>query len=66
MSVGTVSMVKITKKPLKSIVKDRQFTDDSMYSFLAEVESVVNSRSLTDVNVVLDNSEALTPNHFLV
>lgn len=66
MSVGTASMVKITKKPLKSIVKDRQFTDDSMYSFLAEVESIVNSRSLTNVNVVLDNSEALTPNHFLV
>ena len=59
-------MAKITKKPLKSIVKDRQFTDDSMYSFLAEVESIVNSRSLTNVNVVLDNSEALTPNHFLV
>lgn len=66
MSVGTASMFKITKKPLKSIVKDRQFTDDSMYSFLAEVESIVNSRSLTNVNVVLDNSEALTPNHFLV
>ena len=66
MSVGTASMAKITKKPLKSIVKDRQFTDDSMYSFLAEVESIVNSRSLTNVNVVLDNSEALTPNHFLV
>lgn len=66
MSVGTVSMVKITKKPLKSIVRDRQFTDGSMYSFLAEVESIVNSRSLTNVNVVLDNSEALTPNHFLV
>ena len=66
MSGGTASMVKITKKPLKSIVKDRQFTDDSVYSFLAEVESIVNSRSLTNVNVVLDNSEALTPNHFLV
>lgn len=66
MSVGTASMFKITKKSLKSIVKDRQFTDDSMYSFLAEVESIVNSRSLTNVNVVLDNSEALTPNHFLV
>lgn len=64
--MGTASVVKITKKPLKSIVKDRQFTDDSMYSFLAEVESIVNSRSLTNVNVVLDNSEALTPNHFLV
>ena len=66
MSVGTASMGKITKKPLKSIVKDRQFTDDCMYSFLAEVESIVNSRSLTNVSVVLDHSEALTPNHFLV
>lgn len=66
MSVGTASMAKITKKPLKSIVKDRQFTDDSMYLFLVEVESTVNSRSLTNVSVVLDNSGALTTNHFRV
>ena len=50
MSGGTASMVKITKKPLKSIVKDRQFTDDSVYSFLAEVESIVNSNQLPLIN----------------
>lgn len=50
MSGGTASMVKITKKPLKIIVKDRQFTDDSVYSFLAEVESIVNSNQLPLIN----------------
>lgn len=60
------SMVQITKKVLKSIFEDRQFTDDSMYTFLTEVESVVSSRPLTSVSDTIDDSEALTANYFLI
>ena len=47
------SMVKITKKALKLIVRDRIFIDEALSSFFTKVESIINSRPLTasdDIN----------------
>ena len=60
------SMVKITKRALQSIVKDRCFTEEALLTFLLEVESTVNSRPLTPVSDDINDYEALTPNHFLI
>ena len=46
-------MVKITKKALKLIVRDRIFIDEALSSFFIKAESIINSRPLTasdDIN----------------
>ena len=60
------ALVKLTKRSLKAIVKDRLFTEDALATFLTEVESVLNSRPLTPVSDDLEDFEALTPNHFIL
>ena len=60
------SLVKSTKKALKTVVKDRLLTDEALQTFLTEVECTVNSRPLTSTSSDLDDYEALTPNHFLI
>ena len=59
-------MVKVTKRALKTIIKERTFTDDTLYIIMTEVESTVNSRPLANVSGNIDDYEALTPNHFLL
>ena len=66
MSGAMESMVKVTKRALKTIIKERTFTDDALYTIMTEVESTVNSRPLTNVSDNIDDYEALTPNHFLL
>ena len=63
---ATESMVKITKKALKSIVSDRIFTDEALSTFLTEVESIINSRPLTAASDDINDLEPITPNHFLI
>ena len=60
------SLVKSSKRALKSIVRDRLFTEEALVTFLAEVEMTLNSRPITAVSDDLDDYEALTPNHFLL
>ena len=59
-------MVKVTKRALKAVIKERTFTDDALYTFMTEEESTVNSRPLTNVSDNIDDYEALMPNHFLL
>ena len=66
MSGAMESMVKVTKRALKAVIKERTFTDDALYTIMTEVESTVNSRPLTNVSDNADDYEALTPNHFLL
>ena len=60
------SIVKVTKRALKAVIKERTFTDEALYTIMTEVESTVNSRPLTDVSGNIDDYEALTQNHFLL
>ena len=59
------SLVKSVKKTLKAIVKDRIFTEDCPYTFLCEVDAVLNSRPLTAISDDINDLEPLTPNHSL-
>ena len=60
------SMVKLTKKSLKAIMKDRTVTEETLSTFLTEVESIVNSRPLTASSDDINDLLPLTPNHFLI
>ena len=60
------ALVKSTKKALKTVYKDRSFTEEALQTFLAEVESTLNSRPLTSISDDMDDYQALTPNHFLL
>ena len=60
------SMVKGTKRALKAVIKERTFTNDALYTIMAEVESTVNSQPLTNVSDNIDDYEALMLNHFLL
>ena len=60
------AMVKLTKKALKAIVKDRLFTEEPLSTFLTEVESIINSRPLTPASDNIDDLEPITPNHLLL
>ena len=60
------SMVKVTKSALKTIIKEKTFTDYAFYTIMTEVESTVNNRSLTNVSDNIDDYEPLTPNNFLL
>ena len=59
------SLVKSVQKTLKAIAKDRIFTEDCPYTFLCEVEAVLNSRPLTPISDHINDLEPLTPNHLL-
>ena len=60
------SIVKSVKRSLKVITIDRVFTEESLYTFLCEVESVINNCPLTPTSDSISDFEALTPNHFLL
>ena len=66
------SVVEVTKKRLKSVVKDRLLhdtlhkTQDTLHTLLLEIKSIVNSRPLTSVSDDIDDLKPLVPNHFLI
>ena len=60
------SIVKITKKCLKFVTKERPVYEDSLVTFLAEVENTLNSRPLTSLSDDSNYLSVLTPNHFLL
>ena len=55
-------MVKLTKKALKTIVKDRLFTEEALSTFLTEGESIINSRPLTPASDDIEDLEPIAPN----
>ena len=60
------SLVKSVKRSLKFITRDRAFREESLYTFLCEVESIINNRPLTPTSDSISDFEALTPNHFFL
>ena len=58
-------LVQSTIRALNSVAAEQRVTDETLLTFLAEVESLLNSRPLTHVSSGLQDKEALTPNHFL-
>ena len=43
----------------------KTLTDDELHALLLEIESIVNSRPLTDVRWEVNESTLFTPNHLL-
>ena len=60
------SLIKSTKRALNVITKDRLFTHEVLYTFLCEVESILNNRPITAVSDDVNDFEAITPNHILI
>ena len=59
-------MVRSTKEVLSGLMADKVVTDAQLYTFLTEVESILNSRPLTHVSDNVSDFQALTPNHILL
>ena len=59
-------LVRSSKTALKAIAGKQRVNDEILLTFVAEAESLLNSRSLTSVSSDPQDLEALTPNHFLL
>ena len=60
------SLVKLVKRALRVIAQDREFTEDSLTTFICKVESVITQRSLTPTSENIDNFDVIGPYHFLL
>ena len=58
--------MKFAKKALKAVAGNQRVTDETLFTFMAEAESLMNSRPLTHVSSDCNDLEAVTPNHFLL
>lgn len=59
-------LVRSVKQGLQQMQLPKNPDEETLVTALAEVESMVNSRPLTYLPVDSEESEALTPNHFLL
>ncbi|XP_062702166.1 uncharacterized protein LOC134285450 [Aedes albopictus] len=60
-------MVRSIKQAMMGAYRcDRKLDDESLLTFVIEAENIVNSRPLTYLPLDSAESEALTPNHFLL
>ena len=54
------------KRTFKAVLNNQILTDEVLATTMVEVESLINSRPLTEVSSDVDSMEAITPNHFLL
>ena len=59
------AIVKITKKYFNIITRNHFFNEETLYTYLTEIESIINGRSLTPLSDDINDFEALMTNHFL-
>ena len=59
-------LIRSTKKILRSLVGNRELNDESLRTFLVEVEKIMNDRPITPVSSDPRDLEALTPSHILL
>ena len=57
------SLVKSVKRALRAITQDPAFTEDSLTTFLCEVESVINQSPLTPISDSIDDFDAIAPKY---
>ncbi|XP_057653929.1 uncharacterized protein LOC130892501 [Diorhabda carinulata] len=60
------SAVRLTKYHLKRVLQNTLLTYENFYSLLVQIESIVNSRPLTPLSEDPDDSDVLTPGHFII
>ncbi|XP_062703964.1 uncharacterized protein LOC134286368 [Aedes albopictus] len=59
-------MIRSVKVVLGVLPHERKLDEESLTTFLAEAEHMINSRPLTFVPIESEDDESLTPNHFLM
>ena len=59
-------LVHSAERALKAVVGKQFANDETLLTFMAEVESLMNGRPLTRVSTDYRDEGALTPNHFLL
>ena len=59
-------LVRSSKVALRAVVGGQVLRDETLATFMTEVEALLNSRPLTHVSSEPDDLEALTPNHLLL
>ena len=60
------SLIKSMKRALRAISTGRIFTEETLRTYLCEVESILNKRPLTPIRDNIHVFEAMTPNHLLI
>ena len=60
------SLINTVKRSIKTITFDQIFTEEALYTFLCEIQFIVNQRPLTAISDDIRNYEGLTPNHFII
>ena len=58
--------IRTVRKVMLAVMKEQQLTDESLVTYLCEVEAIVNSRPITAVSGDARDLEPLTPNHLLL
>ena len=56
-------MIHSVREILLAVMPKKTLTDDELHTLLLEIESIINSRPLTDVPLELNETTPLTPNH---
>ena len=59
-------LIRSIKKILKAVIGLQSLTDETLVTFLAETEKILNDRPLTSVSEDPEDLEPLTPNHILL
>ena len=59
-------LVRSCKRALSVVLHNQVVTDEVLLTAMAEVESLMNGRPLTEVSSDVNDLDALTPNHFIV
>ena len=60
------SNCKINQGQINSFSRDRLFKEEDLWTYLNEVDAVLNNRPLTSISDDVTDLEPLTPNHFLI
>ena len=60
------SMVKLTKKEIKAVMKDRTYHEESLITLHCKIEAMLSSRTLLPCSNDPSDFDALTPNDFMV
>ena len=59
-------LIRETRKLLNFLLHQKVLDDESLYTFMCEVENILNGRPITPVSDDPKDLEALTPNHLLI
>ena len=58
--------IRTVRKILQALLREQITDDESLATFMCEVESIMNSRPSTTVSSDPNDNEPLTPNHLLL